>query len=463
MASLSNFPNQVDTFLIKSEIQASDIPAIQRFQELKIKPNRTSFEESELANLTNQLRSKLMSADEWNKFQDALVNMQLFIKENVDDYITERQQAIETGKDNALIAINQKMSNIIVYLDGTTAGQLRNDIGVMGDLATTNKTSLVQAVNEVNAKVNNISIPDASTSVKGIVQLSTSTTSTSTTTAATPSAVKAAYDLASGRETTTGAQTKATTAETNAKAYTDAKAWQKVPVTSDLGYAIDISTQNLNTARKTGWYMGSNVTNAPTTGWWYFEIVRHNDSWEVQKAYDFNVAGSYRQRTKQNGVWTAWSEDLFQSVVNGKNAVAAAINGKNGNASGSDTFDQLASKISQISTAAKMASGSFTKPASNNCNFTIDNLNFTPSSLVLVIRAETNFYNYQFRFVNYLNSSGTSWRSMSFVGDNTLTQYYSQGFEVRSNGFTSTGYWASEHAYLKTGNINTNIEWIAIG
>jgi len=42
-------------------------------------------------------------------------------------------------------------------------------------------------------------LPSASTSAKGIVQLSTSTSSTSTSLAATPSAVKAAYDLANGK------------------------------------------------------------------------------------------------------------------------------------------------------------------------------------------------------------------------------------------------------------------------
>lgn len=42
----------------------------------------------------------------------------------------------------------------------------------------------------------NLTVPDASTSAKGIVQLSTSVSSTSTTLAATPSAVKQAYDLA---------------------------------------------------------------------------------------------------------------------------------------------------------------------------------------------------------------------------------------------------------------------------
>lgn len=47
-------------------------------------------------------------------------------------------------------------------------------------------------------------VKDASTTQKGIVQLSTSTSSTSTTTAATPSAVKSAYDKAVSAETKAG-------------------------------------------------------------------------------------------------------------------------------------------------------------------------------------------------------------------------------------------------------------------
>lgn len=48
---------------------------------------------------------------------------------------------------------------------------------------------------------NNTTYPDATTSTKGIVQLTSAVNSTSTTTAATPSAVKQAYDLANGKST----------------------------------------------------------------------------------------------------------------------------------------------------------------------------------------------------------------------------------------------------------------------
>ncbi|OAH53070.1 hypothetical protein AWH48_11980 [Domibacillus aminovorans] len=51
-------------------------------------------------------------------------------------------------------------------------------------------------------------LKDATTTIKGIVQLSSSTTSSSETLAATPKAVKTAYDLANGKESPAGAVTK---------------------------------------------------------------------------------------------------------------------------------------------------------------------------------------------------------------------------------------------------------------
>src|SRR5690606_27929613 len=113
------------------EISAADVPLIQRFQELKLKSNRTPSEETEMANLTAQLKNKLISAEDFNHFQDALVNMQLFIRDEVDVYIASKQAEVDTAKNNALIAIEQKKENVIEYMDSTTAGAIRNDIGVM--------------------------------------------------------------------------------------------------------------------------------------------------------------------------------------------------------------------------------------------------------------------------------------------------------------------------------------------
>lgn len=82
-----------------------------------------------------------------------------------------------------------------------------------------------------------IAVASGSTSAKGIVKLTNSTSSTSTTTAATPNSVKSAYDLANT------AKTNATTAQSKAdSAYTLAES--KVDSLSDLGITATATELN---------------------------------------------------------------------------------------------------------------------------------------------------------------------------------------------------------------------------
>lgn len=90
---------------------------------------------------------------------------------------------------------------------------------------------------DVNNDKVTFTVADGSTSVKGVVQLTNSTSSTSTTTAATPSSVKSAYDLANT------AKTNAATAQTRAdNAYTLAEG--KVDSLSDLGITATATELN---------------------------------------------------------------------------------------------------------------------------------------------------------------------------------------------------------------------------
>ena len=165
MANRSVFPNSIDTFIEFHDLSVSDLPLVQRYQELKLKTSRTEAEEQELNNLMTTLRDKIITAEDWNKFCDCIVNMEVFIRDNIVGFINTKQQemqsyvdsavnTVNTTKDKALIAIEQKKNNIIEYLDSTTAGELRNDIGVMGDLLTTDKTSCVAAINEIYTILN---------------------------------------------------------------------------------------------------------------------------------------------------------------------------------------------------------------------------------------------------------------------------------------------------------------------
>lgn len=98
-----------------------------------------------------------------------------------------------------------------------------------------NNVPTVQAVTQFVEGKNYIdSLPNASTSTSGIVQLSNATNSTSTTTAATPNAVKAAYDLAASKTNNTGTVTSVTLSAGAGISITD----NNTPITTSGGRTI---------------------------------------------------------------------------------------------------------------------------------------------------------------------------------------------------------------------------------
>lgn len=69
------------------------------------------------------------------------------------------------------------------------------------------------------------------------------------------------------------------------------------------------SGTNLNNLRKSGFYDGSGLTNAVTSGWWYYIHLEHSlngTSWRRQIAFSFDDARFVYTRTMQNGSWQSW-------------------------------------------------------------------------------------------------------------------------------------------------------------
>ncbi|MDT0160257.1 hypothetical protein [Bacillus sp. AG4(2022)] len=155
LSTQSNFPNSVDTFLYRNPIQANDMADINRIKALKEQSVLSPAEQTELTNLLNKHRDKFFLAEDANALQQSLTNMQMFYKDNVEAKLNDNVSTINQTKDSALVAIENKKNSVIDYMDGTTAGALRNDIGVMGDLGTANKNSLVESINEVRTTVQN--------------------------------------------------------------------------------------------------------------------------------------------------------------------------------------------------------------------------------------------------------------------------------------------------------------------
>ena len=121
MANRSTFPVSIDTFIENSEINASDIPLLTRYQELRLKTNKTPSDHDELADLIIRLLGKLMTAEDYNHMKDAITNLQKFFRDNVDGFLQTKQEEFQALLDRFTIlgeynsTIQYKKWNTITY------------------------------------------------------------------------------------------------------------------------------------------------------------------------------------------------------------------------------------------------------------------------------------------------------------------------------------------------------------
>jgi hypothetical protein len=165
--TLSNFPNSVDSFLYRTNIQAQDKADIDRINQLTLQSTLTSSEQTELNNLIIKHRNKLFLADDLNAIQDSLSNMQLFFKDKIESYINSSVAQITSTENSALSALDAKKASIVSYMDSITEGAIRRDMGTLTDLTTNDKTSLVNAINELDSSIS--SVNDIAIKAKEIV------------------------------------------------------------------------------------------------------------------------------------------------------------------------------------------------------------------------------------------------------------------------------------------------------
>ena len=91
MANRSKFPEQIDTFPELYDLPPNMVIQAKRYQELKTKPVLTSTEQNELNGLTTQLTNFIITPEVWNKFSDAIVNIETFFNQQVAGYIEAKQ------------------------------------------------------------------------------------------------------------------------------------------------------------------------------------------------------------------------------------------------------------------------------------------------------------------------------------------------------------------------------------
>ena len=169
---------------------------------------------------------------------------------------------------------------------------------------------------ETNDKLT-LSVANGTTSAKGIVQLTDSTSSTSTTTAATPNSVKSAYDLANT------AKTNAATAQSKAdSAYSLAEG--KISSLSDLGLTataaelnyVDGVTSNIQT-QLNGKAASSHGNHVPTTQTAdNATFLRNDNTWQKITPANIGAAAS------SHGTHVSYSTTA--PVMNGTASVGSA-------------------------------------------------------------------------------------------------------------------------------------------
>ena len=103
----------LDTFEEMFELSASDAKNVQRWKELKAidDNNKTQSEKDEYQTLTEELSSKIVTAEDWNLLLDAMYNLE---KAYLDKGLNEIQATLkEYVQENASADVQEKLDTVI--------------------------------------------------------------------------------------------------------------------------------------------------------------------------------------------------------------------------------------------------------------------------------------------------------------------------------------------------------------
>ena len=133
--NLSTFPEQIDTFIRHYDVGATDVNNLNKYQELKMKDSLTSAETETMSSLFSALREKIWLAEDLNKLQDSITNLETFFKYQTEVYINDlfaqydermanfesRVQTLEQNVDDKIAEANEKIADVIGTRDEIVA------------------------------------------------------------------------------------------------------------------------------------------------------------------------------------------------------------------------------------------------------------------------------------------------------------------------------------------------------
>ncbi len=109
----SNFPDGgIDQFLELYNLPASQRGNMARYQELKLKTNLTSGEQEELNNLTITLQHYIIDVEKWNKFADAIINVEKFFLEETEPYLQAKKDEITDYTDTKKLEFQAEVDKL---------------------------------------------------------------------------------------------------------------------------------------------------------------------------------------------------------------------------------------------------------------------------------------------------------------------------------------------------------------
>lgn len=117
----STFPNQIDKFNELYDLPPSLVSSAKRYQELKMLPTLNATEQAELNALSTTLGDYIITPETWNKFADALVNVETFFNQEVIEFIKSKQiewsDFVKAFQSKGVFAIGTqyKFQNMVTY------------------------------------------------------------------------------------------------------------------------------------------------------------------------------------------------------------------------------------------------------------------------------------------------------------------------------------------------------------
>jgi hypothetical protein len=121
----------IDTFVKMFELSANDVKNVQKWKQLKATENKTTEQQEEFATLTADLSGKLVTAEDWNKLCDCMVNLEQMyvdkglneINNTVEEYVanyteTNAKEAI-SNVINTTIESNYQIDAVKIIISST--------------------------------------------------------------------------------------------------------------------------------------------------------------------------------------------------------------------------------------------------------------------------------------------------------------------------------------------------------